>query len=37
VTGNTVIDALFWVLERIDSDAARRAAVTELFGRLPAF
>jgi UDP-N-acetylglucosamine 2-epimerase (non-hydrolysing) len=28
VTGNTVIDALFWVLKRIDSDLARRAAVT---------
>jgi len=25
VTGNTVIDALLWVLERIDSDAQRRA------------
>ena len=36
VTGNTVIDALFWVLERIESDAARRAAVDELLhARLP--
>jgi UDP-N-acetylglucosamine 2-epimerase (non-hydrolysing) len=25
VTGNTVIDALFWVLERIDADAFRRS------------
>jgi UDP-N-acetylglucosamine 2-epimerase (non-hydrolysing) len=36
VTGNTVIDALFWVLERIESDAARRAAVDGLLhARLP--
>ncbi len=28
VTGNTVIDALFWVLKRIETDAARRDAVT---------
>lgn len=27
VTGNTVIDALFWVLARIDSDAERRDAL----------
>lgn len=27
VTGNTVIDALFWVLGRIDADAQRRAAI----------
>lgn len=30
VTGNTVIDALHWVLSRIDSDAARRAALNAL-------
>ena len=30
VTGNTVIDALFWVLGRIESDAVRRAAMMEL-------
>jgi len=27
VTGNTVIDALFWVLARIDSDSERRVAL----------
>jgi len=27
VTGNTVIDALFWVLGRIDADAQRRSAL----------
>jgi UDP-N-acetylglucosamine 2-epimerase (non-hydrolysing) len=27
VTGNTVIDALFWVLGRIDADTQRRAAI----------
>ena len=27
VTGNTVIDALFWVLTRIDSDSGRRVAL----------
>ena len=27
VTGNTVIDALFWVLTRIDSDSERRVAL----------
>ena len=27
VTGNTVIDALFWMLNRIDADPARRAAL----------
>ncbi len=27
VTGNTVIDALFWMLNRIDTDPARRAAL----------
>ena len=36
VTGNTVIDALMWVLARIDGDAARRAQVAALLdGRLP--
>jgi len=36
VTGNTVIDALLWVLNRIDSDANRRAALTQLLDdRLP--
>lgn len=29
VTGNTVIDALHWVLARIDSDAPRQAALIE--------
>ena len=29
VTGNTVIDALHWVLARIDTDTARQAALTE--------
>lgn len=28
VTGNTVIDALFWVLARIDADARRQAELT---------
>lgn len=36
VTGNTVIDALFWMLNRIDGDAARRAALTAMLSsRLP--
>ncbi|WP_271008541.1 non-hydrolyzing UDP-N-acetylglucosamine 2-epimerase [Paucibacter sp. B51] len=36
VTGNTVIDALMWVLARIDGDADRRAQVAALLdGRLP--
>jgi len=30
VTGNTVIDALFWVLKRIDSDPAKRSQL-EIF------
>lgn len=30
VTGNTVIDALFWVLNRIDADPARRDAIEAL-------
>lgn len=29
VTGNTVIDALFWVLGRIDADATRRQGLVE--------
>ena len=29
VTGNTVIDALHWILARIDADDARQAALTE--------
>jgi UDP-N-acetylglucosamine 2-epimerase (non-hydrolysing) len=29
VTGNTVIDALHWVLARIDADTARQAALTK--------
>ena len=28
VTGNTVIDALFWTLSKIDSDAQRKQAIT---------
>lgn len=36
VTGNTVIDALQWVLTRIDADAMRQAAITSfLSSRLP--
>ena len=36
VTGNTVIDALLWVLARIDSDAERQAELTSfLDDRLP--
>ena len=36
VTGNTVIDALLWVLARIDSDAGRKAELTNfLDDRLP--
>jgi UDP-N-acetylglucosamine 2-epimerase (non-hydrolysing) len=33
VTGNTVIDALFWVLGRIDVDARRSQAIAELLSR----
>jgi UDP-N-acetylglucosamine 2-epimerase (non-hydrolysing) len=33
VTGNTVIDALFWVLNRIDSDTRRSQAIAELLSR----
>lgn len=36
VTGNTVIDALFWVLKRIESDDRRRDSITTfLHGCLP--
>ncbi len=36
VTGNTVIDALLWVLARIDSDVVRQAGITNfLDNRLP--
>ena len=36
VTGNTVIDALIWVLDRIDKDTNRLAAITDLLDeRLP--
>lgn len=36
VTGNTVIDALLWVLARIDSDAGRQAELTSfMHSRLP--
>jgi len=36
VTGNTVIDALFWVLNRIDTDAHRQARIAKfLEERLP--
>jgi UDP-N-acetylglucosamine 2-epimerase (non-hydrolysing) len=33
VTGNTVIDALFWVLQRIESDQARRQRVAALLSK----
>lgn len=33
VTGNTVIDALFWVLCRIDADTQRRAAITHFLNK----
>ena len=29
ITGNTVIDALFWVLDRIESDALRQASISK--------
>lgn len=36
VTGNTVIDALFWVLKRIDSEPTRRNLITSFLNdRLP--
>ena len=38
VTGNTVIDALMWVLGRIDSDTERQAAICTLLNdRMPFF
>jgi len=30
ITGNTVIDALFWVLDRIESDTLRQASIVKL-------
>jgi UDP-N-acetylglucosamine 2-epimerase (non-hydrolysing) len=33
VTGNTVIDALFWVLNRIDTGSRRSQAIAELLSR----
>lgn len=36
VTGNTVIDALFWVLRRLEADSSRRQAVSDFLNeRLP--
>lgn len=37
VTGNTVIDALLWVLDRIDGSAERRGAIEALLDRGLAF
>lgn len=37
VTGNTVIDALLWVLARIDSDAGRQAELTNFLNDRLAF
>lgn len=37
VTGNTVIDALHWVLARIDADTARQAVLTEALQALLPF
>ncbi len=37
VTGNTVIDALMWVLDRIDSSAPRREAIATLLSTRLAF
>ena len=37
VTGNTVIDALFWVLKRIDSNYERRAALEVTLDKLLSF
>jgi len=37
VTGNTVIDALFWVLDRIDSDNSRRDRVISLLNKQLSF
>lgn len=36
ITGNTIIDALFWVLNRIDSDASRQISICKFLNeRLP--
>lgn len=37
VTGNTVIDALMWVLARIESDSERRASIASLLTRRLSF
>jgi UDP-N-acetylglucosamine 2-epimerase (non-hydrolysing) len=37
VTGNTVIDALFWVLGRIDADSQRRGAITHFLNEKLSF
>ena len=37
VTGNTVIDALFWVLGRIDADTQRRGAITHFLNEQLSF
>lgn len=37
VTGNTVIDALYWVLNRIDHDVDRCAQVTQLLNQVLSF
>ena len=37
VTGNTVIDALHWVLERIDSDESRQADIIKLLNSALSF
>ncbi len=37
VTGNTVIDALFWVLDRIDGNAQRREAIASLLNQQLSF
>jgi UDP-N-acetylglucosamine 2-epimerase (non-hydrolysing) len=37
VTGNTVIDALFWVLDRIDANAQRREAIASFLSQQLSF
>lgn len=37
VTGNTVIDALFWVLKRIDSDPARQGRISSFLSEQLSF
>ena len=37
VTGNTVIDALFWVLERIESDVSRKQLIQDKLNKLLPF